>query len=303
MTKNQKKIPLKLSQRFRVWASQRGAPIIIIAIMVSLWIAQIWYQQRSQIPHITRTLGSTTQHVNILWLRQDISPYIATSDGMVYAISLTWNRLVAFDIKTGSNEWEVGLPFEQRGTESLFVNKNTIFTVNATSAYAYETATGELKWSTKLGDGHVSIVSQLDADELRIQYGDKLIELDPETGKILAGGQKPQNTGINIRLVGGKDKWICAGDLQTGKNHWCRTETYISKVAIDLQSQTGYAMRDDFVLVTIDLQTGNVLGETSFLPSGPAKEYFDFIPVVFSEGVVVISFSDSGQTFGLSFSQ
>ena len=89
--------------------------------------------------------------------------------------------------------------------------------------------------------------------------------------------------------------------LRNGEDGWCRPEAYISRVAVDRQSQLGYAMRDDFVLVTIDLKTGNVLGETSFLSSEPAKEYSGFVSsVVVSDGVVVVSFYDSGQAFGLS---
>jgi hypothetical protein len=63
-------------------------------------------------------------------------------------------------------------------------------------------------------------------------------------------------------------------------------------------------MRDDLVLVTIDLQTGEVLGETTFLSSQPVdKEIGSLSSIAFSNGVIVVSFSDSGQTLGLVFDE
>jgi outer membrane protein assembly factor BamB len=273
------------------------------------------------------------------------------SDGVISAISLTWDTLIAIDIKTGSTNWEVKLPFEQSGVRGMVANKVTIFAVKATRADAYEVTTGNIKWSTELGYGHVTVIPQLDSGLLRIYYGDDLLELDPESGKVLTTnpkdsvvwvygntvfktlnnnqitvldkqtgkslwtkcdmcnmfdvneGKEPQGIGRDILIVGYNDKRICALNLRTGKDEWCRPEAYISKVAVDLQSQLGYAMRSDFALVTIDMQTGNILGETRFLSSEPDKNYSEVVSVAFSDGVVVISFYDSGQTFGLSFSQ
>jgi hypothetical protein len=105
-------------------------------------------------------------------------------------------------------------------------------------------------------------------------------------------------------LIIGFIKGICALNLQTSKYSWCHPEIYISDIAIDYQSQLGYAMREDLVLLTIDLRTGNVLGEIQFLSSKPIDEQIGSMSsIAFSNGVVVISFSDSGQTFGLSLSQ
>ena len=258
------------------------------------------------------------------------------------------DRIMAIETKNANIVWKIELPFERSGARGMLADKNTIFTVDSTRADAYETTTGELKWSTELGDGHVSVIPQLDSNVLRISLGDKLIELDPETGKILTTipknatvlvsgniilqtspanqlialdkqsgellwtndrlfyideGQEPINTGNNNFIVGFV-KGICILNLQSGKYSWCRPEIYISDVAIDYQSQLGYAMREDLVLLTIDLQTGNVLGETSFLSSQPIDKQIGFMSsITFSDGVLIISFSDSGQTFGLSLNQ
>ncbi len=342
---------MKLSKGFRDWIARRGALVIFFVVLVLLWIVPILLE-KPEPPPITRTLGSSTQHVEVLWFRQDISPYIAASDGMLYAMPLSWYSLAAFDIKTGSKNWEVELPFERSGVRGLLANEEAVFTVNATRADAYELATGKLKWSAELGVGHVSVFFQLDSGVLRIYYGNMLYEFDPNTGRLfhqmpkdtiawvsgdvvlkvlpenkltavdkqtgkllwskcdvcdmfyINEGREPQDIGNDILIVGYNNRRICALDLQTGEDKWCRHEAYISKVAVDHQSQIGYVMRNDFVLMTIDLQTGSILGETIFQPSEPSKEYSGFLSsVFFSNGVVVVSFYDSRETFGLSFSQ
>ncbi|MCJ7433630.1 MAG: PQQ-like beta-propeller repeat protein [Anaerolineales bacterium] len=338
---------MNLSKRFRIWLSQRGALALFIVIVVLLGMLQAWLQR--PLPRITHILGSSTQHVDVLWFKQeDISNQITTNaGGMAFMMPLAQDALIALDVRSGATIWNIQLPFEQSGVRGMRADQDTIFTVTSIRADAYEATTGELKWSTRLGDGHVSVIPQLDAGVLRVYYGDNLLELDPETGKILVlkpkesivwvigniilhtptenrlsafdkqiggllwtnrpfyidEGQEPLDIGNNNLLVG-FIRGICALNLRTGEYSWCHPEIDISNVAIDYHSQLGYAMREDLVLLTIDLQTGNVLGETSFLSSQPIDEQIGSVSsITFSNGVVVISFSDSGQTFGLRFSQ
>lgn len=340
---------MKLSERFRVWLARRGA---LVLFFVALVILSIVPKLREKPPlRISRTLGSSTQHVEVLWLSQNFYTKIAVDKSeAIYAIPFPNNSLVAIDNRSNVILWQVDLPLERvGGVVGLLANQTTVFVVTSIELEAYEATNGALKWSTNLGDGHVSIVSQLDSDVVRIHYGDKLFEIDPETGNVLSTTPKdsviwvsgnvvlkslpnnqltafdkqtgeslwikcdvcdmfyaredkePQHMDTDTLIVGYKDKRICALDLRTGKDRWCRPEAYISRVAIDHQYQLGYAMRDDYVLVTLDLQTGNILGETVFLTSEPDKEYFDFVPIAFSDGVVIVAFGDSGQTFGLKF--
>jgi outer membrane protein assembly factor BamB len=68
-------------------------------------------------------------------------------------------------------------------------------------------------------------------------------------------------------IVGTDTRGICALDLKTGTYNWCRQESYISKISIDSQTDLGYILRKDFVLLQIDLRTGNLLQETQILPA------------------------------------
>ena len=77
-------------------------------------------------------------------------------------------------------------------------------------------------------------------------------------------------------------------------------------MAVDQQFQLGYVMRDDFVLEKIDLGTGNVSGEIHFLPSTLSKEMLQHsqsYSVTLMDSIMIVSFSDSDQTFGLKFGQ
>jgi outer membrane protein assembly factor BamB len=345
---------MKLPQRIKTPLSLL---IIFIAIFLLLWICSPPPEEPLR---ITRTLASSTKDVSILWLRQDIPTLIATdAEGIAYATRLFGkNNLIAFDIKSGSTKWMIDLPFELGGAVGIFAGQNTVFVITGSYVNAYEKTVGELKWSLKLGDGHVSVVSQLDDSVLRVYYGDTLFEIDPETGIVLASkpkrdliwitgniefhtssanrltafdgnsnqrlwnldrsffiseGWKPKESEEGVLIVGYQAlmsnsliREICALNLRTGKYNWCHTENYISDIAIDRQSQIGYVMRADFVLEEIDLSTGSILGEIRFLPNTLPEEMLRFsysYSVTLNDSIVIVSFGDSSQTFGLALPQ
>jgi outer membrane protein assembly factor BamB len=335
---------MKLPKQLQVWLSQRGALVLFLTTIVLLLIFQIWHERPQ--PSISHTLGTSTYPIDILWSKQETFRQTAGNGGkVVYLMPLGQDKIIALNIKSSTVVWKEELPFERSGARGMLADRNTIFTVDSTRADAYEATTGKLKWSTILGDGHVSVIPQLDSNILRIYLGEELIELDTETGKKLTvvpkgatiwisgnivlqssstnqlkaidkrtgkllwtndrllyidEGQEPIDIGNNNLLVG-FTKGVCALNLQSGKYDWCHPEIYISDIAIDYQSQLGYAMRNDLVLLTIDLHTGDVLAETNFLSSQPINEQTGSMSsITFSDGILVVSFSDSGQTFGLS---
>lgn len=336
---------MNLSQRSRVWLSRREILALLVMLILSPWILQACLQ-RSQ-PHITHSLGSSTQPVDVLWLKQEIFTQTTKDGGVIYAMPIARDSLIAIDIRDGTAIWNIKLPLEKGGgARGLLANQNTVFVTTSVFIDAYEITTGKLMWSTRLGDGHVSVIPQLDSNVLRVYYGNNLIELDPKTGKMLTTipkgntawvsgnailqisptkqliavdkqsgellwtndrlfyideGQEPLYID-NENLLVGFGRGICALNMQTGVYSWCHPEINISNMTIDYQSQQGFAMRDDLTLLTIDLQTGNILGETSFLSSEPIDEQIGVLSsITFSDGIVVVSFSDSRQTFGLDF--
>lgn len=106
----------------------------------------------------------------------------------------------------------------------------------------------------------------------------------------------------NEHLLVGFVKGICLLNLQTGMYVWCRPEIDISSIAVDLESQIGYAIRKDLALLIIDIQTGDIIEQTRFLSSQTNTEQISAVSsIAFSKQVLVISFADSGQTFGLQF--
>lgn|SRR5574341_1483863 len=334
------------SQRFWVRLPQRGIVILFItlALLPGTLPACLPKNQR----RITHSLGSSTQHVDVLWVKQETFTKVTSDDNRtIYAMPISRDTLRAINAVDGSTVWTIRLPLERGGgARGLLTNQKTVFVITSIFVDAYEKTTGELKWSTRLGDGHVAVIAQLDSDTLRIYYGEELIELDPKTGEMLTTmprgnttwvsgnvilqtaaskelvaldrpsgevlwindrmfyideGREPIDVG-NEELLVGFSTGICVLDLQTGEYRWCRPEIDIAKMTIDHQSRLGFGLRDDLVLLTIDLQTGDVLGETRFLSSKPIDEQIGFLSsITVSDGVVIVSFSDSGQTFGLEF--
>ncbi len=347
---------ISLTYWFRVRLTPRWLPwlfALLIVFLLFLGSATEWLQ--APLPRITHTLRSSTQHVNTLWVRQDVSTYpIASAGGRMFAMSLDGNSLIATDMMTGATVWQDGLSFDHSHPRGLLANQTTVFVIPTLSVDAYDAKTGQFKWSAPLGQGHVTIISQLDSGVVRVYYGDTIYELDSETGKVLATMPKanivwvsrnivlktsisnqyllsaydrqtgaliwnqgpqffvdepctPRTLNKDILIVAESSSWssvggICALNLQEGKYDWCRPENFNGMAAVDAQSELGYAIRDDLTLLTVDLQTGNIVGQTSFLSSEPFDKRNGWVSTVTANnGNVVVSFHDSFQTFGLEF--
>lgn len=337
---------MKLAKQLTAWFLRpRTLALFIMFVMLLLILSACLQRPQTQIIH---TLGTSTQHVDVLWFRQEIFTQTTDNSGeVIFVMPISRDSLMAIDIRDGTTIWNTKLPIERGGgARKILANQNTVFVATSIYMDAYDKTTGDLKWSTKLGDGHVSVIPQLDSDLLRVYYGDRLIEIDPNDGEIvtetpkneivwmfgnmilqstpasqinaldkqsgeilwtnprsfhLDEGQEPLDIGNGRQLVGFVNG-TCELDLQTGEYPWCLPEINISNITVDPQSQLGFAMRDDLILLTIDLQTGDVLGETSFLSSAPVDKQEGFLAsITFSNGIIIISFSDSGQTFGLEF--
>lgn len=337
--------------RDRIWRHRTLVVCVLLIALVTFWPHQA-------VPTITRTLESSTEQFRVQWVSRNMTPLmVSNSNGTGFALSPLLSSLVAFDMQTGDVDWKVDLPFEQQSARAILANDHNVFVVTTYRVDAYSAATGDLMWSTLLGTGGVSVMGQLDTNIIRIYYGDKLYELDPDTGRILTSeskgnilwvsghvalhllptnqlvaldalsgqqmwtsdhafriseGQEPQRAGTGIFIVARAPAFdsayangVCALSLQTGGYIWCLDGIYVSRFAVGPDSQVGHILRSDFVLVSIDLRTGSILGETRFLPVVLPKEleqHSQNYSVALSNGVLAVAFSDSGQTFGLSTS-
>jgi outer membrane protein assembly factor BamB len=335
---------MKLIKRLQNWWSRRGLLILLVILAILLWKVPEWLEK--PLPQIAHTFASSTQSNEVKWLvDRSFTKIVGDVSGVIYAMPYTRENLVALDTNDGSVIWQANLPLERGGgARGILGNQDAVFVVTSTFVDAYKADTGDLKWSTRIGDGHVSVIPQFDSDLIRVYYGNNLIELDQETGAIISiaprnnilwklsnktlqvspsnhltsidektgsilwindrlfhldEGQDPLDVG-NDNLLVGFLSGVCLLSLQTGEYIWCRPDIDIANVAVDYESQRGYAMASGLVLLSIDLQTGEVLGETRFLSNEPIDE--QVVPVssiAFSDGIVVVSFSDSKQTFGV----
>ncbi len=105
---------------------------------------------------------------------------------------------------------------------------------------------------------------------------------------------------VVVKTIG---RGLCALNLETGKYAWCRSETYISNLAIHYDMGAGYVLREGFVLEKIDLQTGTVLAETAFLPSPVTPDVHNYGYPYYASldgNTLLLLFGDSQQLFSLS---
>ncbi len=96
------------------------------------------------------------------------------------------------------------------------------------------------------------------------------------------------------------DLEICSLDLETGYYSWCRPETYITNIKIDKKRQIGYVLRNDFILTIVDINNGNVIGETQFIPKILPKEMRNRIigyHIALWDDKIIVVFGDSDQVF------
>jgi outer membrane protein assembly factor BamB len=343
----------------RLWISHNRT-LTVLALLVGLVeLVNLW--PREQAPRIVRTFASSTLPLRVQWMSQDFSHIMTSSpSGAGFAMSSATGKLVGFDMQTGLINWQDDLGFVHTNPRALLANDRAVFVVTTSSVDAYSATTGKQMWSTGLGAGHVSIIAQLDSNILRVYYGDKVYELDPDSGRKLLSepnggiywvsgnvvirylsakqvaasdklsgqplwasdhvfyveeGQEPHSAGPDTLIVARAHSFnsvfangLCALSLATGAYAWCLDGTFVSKPAVDSGSQVGYVMRSDSILLSIDLRSGGILGETRFLPSELPKEleFLDGAWIASGKGAIAVTFYDGGdsrQTFGLSFSQ
>lgn len=333
-------------QRFRRWLSRRGALVIFLLFAVTVWALPEWIEKPP--PTITHTLASSTTSAETIWLKQGIFTKITYgSNGLIYAMPDSRENITAIDINNGNIIWKTDLPLERGGGAiGLLAIHDKIFVITSMFVDAYEASTGNLKWSTQVGKGHVRVLSQLESNMVRIYYGDDIIEVDQETGTILRSypinnvkwkigdvslttspsnfltafekqndeplwkndlpfyiseGLEPIDAGDG-ELIVGFIEGICKLNLLTGMYVWCHPKININNTTVDIPSQHVFAMTNDLKIFIIDLETGNVIGQSSFLSSAPMTNEISVIASLeFGNGVLVVSLNDSGQTFGIKF--
>lgn len=339
--------------------TQTAKRLLFRLMVFCVAILLIWINRNppEKPPRVVRSLSSSTNDFRVLWVMENIPPLIKTDgEGVIFVTQLYGSGVLeSIDVISGSIIWKISLPRELSGMTELLVNKNMVYVVSSTHVNAYEKKDGTLRWSIELGKGHVSIVSQLEEEILRIYYGNNIFEINSKTGKIDRSIPKediiwtinnltfrrsstgqisafnerseliwsqpqpsffvsdewiPENAATDVLVIGYQAlssysliEKICALNLQNGMYNWCRKESYISNFAIDSKSQLGYIMRDDFVIEVINLKTGEVSEEIHFSPSVLSEEMLRFSHryfVALSNDVLIVSFSDSDQIFGVS---
>lgn len=330
----------------RLWPKKK---ILLICLVLAFFLLS-YYVQRPP-PQINRQLDPSNEHVELLWTKQEYFLFQDPiwAENTVYAYAPP-DYLIAFNGVSGGIFWKKKLPFSESGIRDFLASISALYNVTTTDVYAYTASFGDPIWETHLGDGHVSIFSQLEDSLLRIYYGNKIFEISPVSGKILKGQDSGNiywiednveihtvspNQSIGMRGVDHttseiiwenanrvflREEWfpiqsfdntiivltdslgICALDIKTGEYTWCRPEEYKSNLGLEEGEDVGYILRNDFTLIKLNLASGEVLAEIQFLPKELPQEMkntgYEY-SIAVTKDAVIVSFSDSGETFGL----
>jgi outer membrane protein assembly factor BamB len=324
----------------------------VIVLLLGTCVAVQNYTRQTTKPKFAFEMGSSTDDLDLQWTHRiappDFANDVVVGDDTAVAFLTRGHEanLAAFDGSTGSPKWNTAVPFEKSLLQWFLYGYHTIFAVTSLGVDAYDVQTGQLLWSTELGQGRVPVRPQLDGLVLRIYYGETMYELDPVSGKIISNVPRqnlywivghieihqlslkhmvgkdritgkqiwesynqvfyldppPQEFDDHTLLVKTIDRGICALGLDTGEYTWCRSETYISNLAIHYITGVGYVLREGFVLEKIDLRTGTVLAETTFLPSPVTPDVRNYgypYYVSLDSNKLLLLFGDSQQLFSL----
>ena len=182
---------MRLKQKFQNWSSYKRLSLIFGIAVILLWGIPTLLDRLSSTT-ITYTLDPSVQSVKVVWIRNEIFTRIASNGTeLLFATPIGGDYIEFIDVNNGNTIHKIERAGSARG---LVANQNTLFITTSTFTDAYEIPTGVSKWSTRLGDGHVSVISQIDSNLLRIYYGDKLIEIEPQTGQVLSTSLKDKVT-------------------------------------------------------------------------------------------------------------
>ena len=171
----------------------RALSHVLPPVLSTLTIGLILTSCRPSIPTPPmppRDVAAASSEVYVAWTyenaRSDGYPLAGGTDSMMYVYRVVQDgELVAIHSDTGLVAWVRPLLAKEKDIQSLAQWRQLVLAASNTELTAYSTTTGGTHWQTHLGDGHVPVILQVDADVLRVYYGDRLFEADPVDGSIL----------------------------------------------------------------------------------------------------------------------
>lgn len=214
---------------FQEWLRKRGKALLFVLIIMLIPTIQSLLEETVQPIYITYSIDISSYPSKQLWRKDEFYSLMApSSKRRVFLMQSPTNNLFAVDSKVGNTIWSIEPPIGQGGVRGLLANENTVFIITTLNVNAYKAETGELQWSTKLGNGHVGIISQLDSDILRIYYGNDIHEIDTETGEILMSYPKDDTLWVlnNIVLKARYPFGIDAFVKQTDEFLWRQEQSF-----------------------------------------------------------------------------
>lgn len=277
-------------------------------ILVLILVITLYHLVENSKPSPIYNIVSISENLKPSWyLEESFESFVSNETGMVFALPVERDRLFAIDIKTGVVKWIIELPFPKGGMRAFLADASSVYIVTSIDLTAYEAVSGEVLWETELGDGHVSIDANIENNVMELHYGNRLYKIDLFSGEILSSkpGVANESEPIfriikdRILLTKSNSDGLCAQSLGPRKVLWCKGDFELNEMAVDEECELGYAMPNDETLWVIDLFTGQVLEVVGFNRSISTEPDEYFSKLYFANDMIVVSFVDSGQSYGL----
>lgn len=209
----------------RRWVISTGVAAFLLIIAMSMLRLTRWL---SPSDFIIRGVDRGSLAHTVEWMRGTSLWFADTDDDSGEVCAYTTDGELLRVGADGAVRWIERLTGEASGVRGLLAASNSIFTVTATTVHAYDAATGNQLWSTRLGDGHVGVNLQADDSRLRVYYGTRILELARDSGAILldeAAGDTiwiDGNIGIHWGPPGGAATMLGI-NRTTGERLWAST--------------------------------------------------------------------------------
>ena len=201
----------------------------------------------------------------------------AYSDGIVYALNLDPDQIVAIRAKDGKELWRKSIGSPGSESSPLIVGDKLIFGCQCGSVYALNKKTGKLLWSTETAGEVKGAVAYHDGVVFGSNYGGEFFAIDASDGDFkwrtpIIGGAFGRGGGAYSTpavaygrvYVGAFDGRVYSLDEDTGEVAWTHStgaEVYPGPVVADVQGAPPavFIGSADGTAYALNAQTGGVL--------------------------------------------
>lgn len=166
--------------------------IIIFSITITvffLFLVTLNFPPAKKENRISRNYESNNNSTSFLKISLSDRPGALALDGAdaLYFV-FDW-ELRKIDVSTGQEIWAI-IDRSFWGANFIFIENEMVYLLSSTQLSAVSSNGESVVWTTRLGNGHVDFLGQIDGPIIRVYYGNRIFEIDANDGTILHDYQR-----------------------------------------------------------------------------------------------------------------